>query len=53
MNSMTDIELMGDIFSEYLLIQEEEASEWEGFEAPELTEEDIEDWYLSSDYPRD
>ena len=42
---MKDLEIMADLFDDYRQIQEEEAEMWEDFEAPELTEEDLEDWF--------
>jgi hypothetical protein len=42
---MKDLEIMADLFDDYLQIQEEEAEMWEGFEAPELTEEDLDNWF--------
>ena len=42
---MKDLEIMADLFDDYRQIQEEEAEMWEDFEAPELTEEDLDDWF--------
>jgi hypothetical protein len=51
---MNDLEIMGDLIEECVdILNQEEPEEWDGFEAPELTDEDIENWYRISHYPQD